>query len=215
VQKMSKSYGNYIGISEPPQEIYGKVMSISDELMWRYYELLTDVKVPEIEQMKTDVASGKQHPMQIKKALARRIVQDFHGEQAAVAADENWAKQFQKDENPEDLEKVSISLQVIVGAGSKEEIEDLEKQKNIPCFPDRSSVMNPPPGKQQKIVRLDKMLLHAGLAESTSDANRKLKQNAVKIDSKPFTVPNLMLLVPADSFVARVGSRLKRVQLVD
>jgi len=215
VQKMSKSYGNYIGISEPPQEIYGKVMSISDELMWRYYELLTDVKVPEIEQMKADAASGKQHPMELKKALARRIVQDFHGEQAAAAADENWAKQFQKDENPEDLEKVSISLQVIVGAGSKEEIEDLAKQKNIPCFPDRSSVMNPPPGKQQKIVRLDKMLLHAGLAESTSDANRKLKQNAVKIDSKPFTVPNLMLLVPADSFVARVGRKMKRVQLVD
>jgi tyrosyl-tRNA synthetase len=215
VQKMSKSYGNYIGISEPPQEIYGKVMSVSDELMWRYYELLTDVKVPEIEQMKADAATGKQHPMQLKKALARRIVQDFHGEQAAAAADANWAKQFQKDENPEDLEKVSISLQVIVGAGSKEEIEDLAKQKNIPCFPDRSSVMNPPPGKQQKIVRLDKMLLHAGLAESTSDANRKLKQNAVKIDSKPFTVPNLMLLVPADSFVARVGRRMKRVQLVD
>ena len=215
VQKMSKSYGNYIGINEPPQEIYGKVMSISDALMWRYYELLTDVKVPEIEQMKADAASGKQHPMQLKKALARRIVQDFHGEQAAKQADENWAKQFQKDENPEDLEKVSISLQVILGAVSEQEIEDLAKQKNIPCFPDRSSVMNPPPGKQQKIVRLDKILLHAGLAESTSDANRKLKQNAVKIDSKPFTVPNLMLLVPADSFVARVGRRIKRVQLVD
>ena len=113
VQKMSKSYGNYIGINEPPQEIYGKVMSISDELMWRYYELLTDVKVPEIEQMKADVAAGKQHPMQLKKALARRIVQDFHGEQAAVAADENWAKQFQKDEVPENVETVSIKLEDI------------------------------------------------------------------------------------------------------
>ena len=108
VQKMSKSYGNYIGISEPPQEIYGKVMSISDELMWRYYELLTDVKVPEIEQMKADAATGKQHPMQMKKALARRIVQDFHGEQAAAAADENWAKQFQKDQVPENMETVTI-----------------------------------------------------------------------------------------------------------
>ena len=80
---MSKSYGNYIGINEPPQEIYGKVMSVSDDLMWRYYELLTDVKVAEIEQMKADAASGRQHPMELKKALARRIVQDFHGEQAA------------------------------------------------------------------------------------------------------------------------------------
>jgi tyrosyl-tRNA synthetase len=87
VQKMSKSYGNYIGISEPPQEIYGKVMSISDALMWRYYELLTDVKVAEIEQMKADAVAGKQHPMELKKALARRIVQDFHGEAAAKTAE--------------------------------------------------------------------------------------------------------------------------------
>src|SRR5260221_8613097 len=72
--------------------------------MGRYYELLTDVSLAAIEQMKADAASGKQHPMQLKKALARRIVQDFHGEQAAKAADENWAKQFQKDEVPADIE---------------------------------------------------------------------------------------------------------------
>src|ERR1700756_5653477 len=70
VQKMSKSYGNYIGINEAPQEIYGKAMSISDDLMWRYYELLTDVSTSQIEQMKAEVVSGKQHPMEIKKALA-------------------------------------------------------------------------------------------------------------------------------------------------
>src|ERR1043166_5831211 len=114
VQKMSKSYGNYIGINEPPQEIYGKAMSISDELMWRYYELLTDVKVPEIEQMKADVASSKQNPMQLKKALARRIVQDFHGEQAAKAADENWAKQFQKGDMPLDVEEIKLRFDDIV-----------------------------------------------------------------------------------------------------
>src|SRR5215470_13653338 len=100
VQKMSKSYGNYIGINEAPQEIYGKVMSISDALMWRYYELLTDVSVSDIEQMKADVSAGRQHPMELKKALARRIVQDFHSPEAAKAADENWGKQFQKDEVP-------------------------------------------------------------------------------------------------------------------
>src|SRR5215813_2169203 len=98
VQKMSKSYGNYIGIHEPPQEIYGKVMSISDDLMWRYYELLTDVSTAEIEECKKS-----QHPMEAKKELARRIVQDFHGEQAAAQADENWAKQFQKGEAVETL----------------------------------------------------------------------------------------------------------------
>src|SRR5437588_4167188 len=119
IQKMSKSYGNYIGINEPPQEIYGKVMSISDELMWRYYELLTDVSSSSIEQMKADVAAGRQHPMELKKALARRIVQDFHGEQAAKAADENWAKQFQKDEVPENVETVSIVAEKVISEGSE------------------------------------------------------------------------------------------------
>src|SRR5262249_23329697 len=103
VQKMSKSYGNYIGINEPPQEIYGKVMSISDELMWRYYELLTDVSMKEIERMKKEV-----HPMEAKKELARRIVTDFHGAEGAKQADENWAKQFQKDEVPEGVERVEV-----------------------------------------------------------------------------------------------------------
>src|ERR1700743_790260 len=110
VQKMSKSYGNYIGINEPAQEIYGKVMSVSDAIMWRYYELLTDVTSSTIEQMKADAASGKQHPMEMKKALARRIVQDFHGEAAAKAADENWAKKFQKDEVPENVEQTILWL---------------------------------------------------------------------------------------------------------
>src|SRR5437588_6121642 len=114
VQKMSKSLNNYIGINEPPQEIFGKVMSVSDDLMWRYYELLTDVKVPEIEQMKADAAAGRQHPMQLKKALARRIVQDFHSEQAAKAADENWAKQFQKDEVPENIESQTVAMNNII-----------------------------------------------------------------------------------------------------
>ncbi len=109
VQKMSKSYGNYIGINEPPQEIYGKAMSISDDLMWRYYELLTDTSMKAIEQMKADVAAGRQHPMALKKALARRIVQDFHGAEAANAAEENWARQFQKDEVPEDMETVEFA----------------------------------------------------------------------------------------------------------
>ena len=79
VQKMSKSYGNYIGITEAPQEMYGKVMSISDELMWRYYELVTDVSVAEIERMKqTGVSTGREHPMQLKHGLAEHIVADFH-----------------------------------------------------------------------------------------------------------------------------------------
>jgi tyrosyl-tRNA synthetase len=105
VQKMSKSLGNAIGIHEAPLEMYGKVMSISDEMMWRYYELLTDVQVAEIEKMKTAT-----HPMQAKKELARRIVGDFHSPEAAAKAGEDWAKQFQKDESPDSVEAVDIPL---------------------------------------------------------------------------------------------------------
>src|SRR4030088_51738 len=83
VQKMSKSLGNAIGIHEPPLEMYGKVMSISDEMMWRYYELLTDMQVADIEKMKCEA-----HPMQAKKDLAKRIVADFHSAEAGVKAGE-------------------------------------------------------------------------------------------------------------------------------
>src|SRR5450432_897249 len=152
VQKMSKSYGNYIGISEPPQEIYGKTMSISDAMMWRYYELLTDVSSSAIDQMKTNATSGKQHPMQLKKALARRIVQDFHGEQAAAAADEDWAKQFQKDEVPENIESQVIAISDVRSGSAADQ-----------------SPSGPP------VVKMDKLLVKAGMADSATDAQRKRK----------------------------------------
>ena len=103
VQKMSKSLGNAIGIHEPPLEMYGKIMSISDEMMWRYYELLTDVQVAEIETMKRGT-----HPMQAKKALAGKIVADFHSVEAAAKAAEDWTKQFQKGETPDEVEESEI-----------------------------------------------------------------------------------------------------------
>ena len=84
VNKMSKSLGNAIGIHEPPLEMYGKIMSISDDMMWRYYELLTDVRTDQIAQMKAEAASGKAHPMALKKELARSIVADFHSAEAAA-----------------------------------------------------------------------------------------------------------------------------------
>ena len=96
VQKMSKSLGNYVGITEPPAEIFGKIMSISDELMWRHYLLLTDMTPAQIEQMKQAVASGQLHPLDTKKMLARRIVADFHGEREAGRAQADFATQFQE-----------------------------------------------------------------------------------------------------------------------
>src|SRR5438477_3444325 len=112
VNKMSKSLGNAIGIHEPPLEMYGKIMSISDEMMWRYYELLTDAALAEIEKMKQDAASGAAHPMALKKELARRIVADFHSAEAGERAGADWAKQFQRDEVPDSLEEVEIAIEV-------------------------------------------------------------------------------------------------------
>src|SRR5881296_2773337 len=106
VQKMSKSLANAIGINEPPFEIYGKIMSISDDMMWRYYELLTDVQIAEIEKMKRE-----SHPMQAKKDLARRIVADFHSADAAAGAAEDWEKQFQKNEVPASIEKIHLKFE--------------------------------------------------------------------------------------------------------
>jgi tyrosyl-tRNA synthetase len=116
VQKMSKSLGNAIGINEPPAEMYGKLMSISDELMWKYFLFLTDLRGSEVDALKAEVAAGTLHPMAAKKRLARTITADFHGEAAAQSADENWAKMFQQKETAEDLEEVAVALTDVAGS---------------------------------------------------------------------------------------------------
>jgi tyrosyl-tRNA synthetase len=115
VQKMSKSLGNAIGINEPPAEMYGKLMSINDELMWKYWVFLTDLRLSEVEALKADVAAGTVHPMDVKKRLARTITGGFHGEAAAASADENWARMFQQKETAEDLSEVLISYADVAG----------------------------------------------------------------------------------------------------
>src|SRR6204780_5135739 len=144
VHKMSKSLGNAIGIHEPPLEMYGKVMSISDEMMWRYYELLTDVPVADIERMKTDT-----HPMAAKKDLARRIVADFDSAEAAAKAAEDWAKQFQKNQTPADIERQEVEPEGLTG-------------------------IRPQDGRWP--IRLDKLLARCGLADSGCGGARKRKQ---------------------------------------
>jgi tyrosyl-tRNA synthetase len=109
VEKMSKSLGNYVGIAEPPEEIFGKVMSITDTLMWRYYELLTDLSVEEIGRLQADVKSGAAHPMQVKSDLAYRIVRDFHSEAAAEQARSHFSRVFQKREEPEEMPEFQIA----------------------------------------------------------------------------------------------------------
>ncbi|HXG94518.1 MAG TPA: tyrosine--tRNA ligase [Blastocatellia bacterium] len=103
VQKMSKSLGNYIGITEPPREMFGKVMSISDDLMWRYYELLTDMQPREVEELKKAVARGERHPRDVKAELGRKIVADFHSEAAAREASEEFDRLFREHQAPADI----------------------------------------------------------------------------------------------------------------
>jgi tyrosyl-tRNA synthetase len=179
VQKMSKSLGNAIGINEPPAEMYGKLMSISDELMWKYWVFLTDLKQSEIDAIEADVKAGKLHPMEVKKRLARTITAGFHSEAAAVSADENWARMFQQKETAEDLEEVAVAYADVAG----------------------------PDGAQQ--IRLPKLLVHIGLAASGAEANRKIAEKAVKLDGEVAeSVLILVTSLPA-RIVVRLGKRAK------
>jgi len=110
VNKMSKSLGNYIGINEPGDEIFGKIMSISDELMVRYYELLSDLPLADLEKLKLGLADGSLHPMESKKALGREIVGRFHGAAAGRDAEEAFVKRFRDNEIPTEMPQVSYQL---------------------------------------------------------------------------------------------------------
>jgi len=105
VQKMSKSLGNYIGINEPAEDIFGKIMSISDELMWRYYELLSDKDLQQIQTLRAQVESGVVHPMEVKKSLGAELAARFHGLAAAKSAREYFETKFQKKTAPSDIRK--------------------------------------------------------------------------------------------------------------
>ena len=187
VQKMSKSYGNYIGITEAPQEMFGKVMSISDELLWRYYELVTDVSLAEIERMKREVASGAAHPMKLKQELGKRIVADFHSREAAEQAAQDWSRMFQKDETPEDLPVISVRCEEVAAPNASTTDGHLQ-------------------------VKLDKLLARTGLATSVSDGLRKVKQNAVRVDGE--LKSELVVAVKLGTeFTLRAGKKMVKVSV--
>jgi tyrosyl-tRNA synthetase len=200
VQKMSKSYGNYIGITEAPEEMFGKVMSIGDELMWRYYELLTDVTTAQIEELQKKVASGDAHPMKVKQELGRILVKDFHSAEAAQHAAENWSKQFQKKEVPDELEEVKIQLADVAWTPASE--MDLSGS-NVGSHAHNG-------------IRMDKVLAKSGLADSVTDAVRKLKAGSVKWGSEGDLVQHQETHIhiagaPPYQWIVRVGKRMKRV----
>ena len=113
VNKMSKSYGNYVGIDEPPGTMFGKLMSISDDLMLKYYELLSDISVDEFKVLKDGIAHGSVHPRDAKVNFAKEIVKRFHGERASAEAHVNFDKMFRNKEIPDDIETVRIKKEEI------------------------------------------------------------------------------------------------------
>jgi tyrosyl-tRNA synthetase len=140
-RKMSKSLGNYIGITEPPAEIFGKLMSIPDDLMWTYYDLVTDRTPSEIAALKREVASGTTHPMDVKMRLAQEVIAGFHGEEPARKAAENFQRVFRDRQAPAEApiqrisggpaQKLSALLVELKLVPSKSEGERLVKQGGV------------------------------------------------------------------------------------
>jgi tyrosyl-tRNA synthetase len=196
VNKMSKSLGNAIGINEAPFEMYVKIMRISDELMWRYYELLTDLQLPAIEKMKRDVSAGAAHPMAIKKDLALRIVTDFHNAEAAAKATEDWAKESRRPEIPGETEEIRVR------------IADLS-----PLQPDGGNFRRVTWDRsipQGFVVKTEKLIRSAGLASSGSEAVRKIREKAVILNGE--VVDAIAIgIVPGEPITVRLGHKVRRV----
>ena len=175
VNKMSKSLGNYIGITEPAEVMFAKLMSISDELMYRYYELLTDMSLAEIGQLRLRVGRGDLHPMEAKIKLARSIVTDFHSAADAARAAEEFNRVVRRGEVPTDLEASPLPEGVRHSSG----------------------------------IRIDKLLAKVGLAESVTDATRKIKAGAVSINGDRVT--ELVLPAPAGEWIIQAGKNWRRI----
>jgi tyrosyl-tRNA synthetase len=167
--------------------MYGKLMSISDELMWRYWTLLTDLRGSEIQAMQGDVTSGKLHPMQAKKNLAWTITKGFHSQAEADAAAERWAKLFQQRAMSEDVPVIKVSLA------------------------EEGLVAAPTDGAAAEI-RVPKLLVLAGLASSAGEATRKLAENAVSLNGEKITGRTYAREAMGESPTLRLGKKSVRVE---
>ena len=191
VQKMSKSLGNAIGIQEPPTEMYGKLMSISDELMWKYWTFLTDLPQSKIDDMRAKAERGDLHPMQVKKDLAHNITTGFHTEAEATAAAESWSTQFQKKGVADDVPEIKVSLSA-------------------------EALFSPPvDGGGAPTIRVAKLLQLIGLVLSTNEATRKLNENAVSINGEKFIGKVISREAFGDSGTIRLGKKTIRVKWID
>jgi tyrosyl-tRNA synthetase len=178
VEKMSKSLGNYVGVTESAGVMFGKVLSISDDLMWTYYELLTDLPPDAIAKLRADVGSGAVHPKQVKVDLAKRIVTDFHSADSAEQAATDFDRVHVQRQAPETVTEV----QVLKGAAPPEDAAIYESDT------------------------LSRILVKCKLAESGGDATRKIKQGAVKVDGTKIT--EFSWRIPGSgSYLVQVGPR--------
>jgi tyrosyl-tRNA synthetase len=166
VNKMSKSLNNYIGIDEPPKEMFGKVMSISDEMMWKYYELLTDLSESEISDLRSRCADGSENPRNAKVALAKLIIADFHSDSDAAAAEEDFNRRFVKKEIPDDIDTKTVAagdhelVQLLADtglAGSKGEARRLIQQGGVKVTGEKASA-----GSVKVLADGDGLLLQVG-----------------------------------------------------
>jgi len=188
VQKMSKSLGNYVGIDEAPGVMFGKIMSVSDTLMLRYYELLTDITPQELARLQEDLAQGGKHPRQVKEELAVGLVARYHGRAAAVQAAQEFAHIFREKGLPEEIEEVTLST-------TRGEFDDILAITKVESY------------------LLPHIMLGAGTAASTSEARRLITQGAVKVDGEKVTDANLELSA-GKTYLLKVGKRrFKRVTL--
>ena len=184
VNKMSKSLGNYIGITEPAEVMFRKVMQISDELMWSYWELLTDRSTGDIEAMKRRATAGELHPMQAKMELGRTIVTDFHSAEDARRAEEEFTRVVRQGERPADVVEESIPADVV-------------------------ATKTPGAGGIMLLVRVDRLLAKIGLADSASEAARKRNEGAVTINEVKVKDPTYSLAT--GKHVIRVGKKWRSV----
>ena len=195
VNKMSKSLGNWIGVKEAPGEMFGKLMSISDEMMYRYYELLTDMSAAEIAALREKVASGAAHPMETKKELACRVIADFHSTELANKAREEWGRVHQKGELPSEIETRTVPVRLEAGMAlfGGELSAKLIKGRGI---------------------KLDHLLAALELAPSVSEAARKLKEGAVYVNGERHREPHLQLDTKrSNELLLQVGRRHLKVIL--
>jgi len=169
-RKMSKSLGNYIGITETPGEIFGKIMSIPDELMWSYYELVTDRAPQEIAALKQEVAGGQLHPMDAKMRLAQEVIAGFHGADAARKAAENFQRVFRDRQAPEEMKQFKIIRM------TENTVHVYELQGNITITTPYREV------SAAELRKWTKILVALGQVESASEAERVMKQGGFEVD---------------------------------